>query len=116
LFNYARAAKTATRLIENFGKAGSITRAVKTGEAYNPTLTTTAYPCQLAVTEYRISERDGTMVLMGDKRVFVSVQGVPIEPTVSDRLVIDGESHSIINVMPLKPGPVTVCWEMQVRK
>jgi hypothetical protein len=115
-FNYARAALTATRLIKNFGKAGTLERITKTGPAYNPVSATVPHACQLAVVEYSNSERDGTLIMVGDKKAFVAVEGVTIEPTTADRLVIDGESHAIINVMSLKPGPVTVCWEMQVRR
>jgi hypothetical protein len=125
-FNYARAALTATRLIKNFGKGSApvkplpndnaIIRISKTGPAYNPVLTETLHPCQLAVVEYEKTERDGTLIMVGDKKAFVAVEGVTIEPTTADRLIIDGESHAIMDVLPLKPGATVVCWEMQVRR
>lgn len=111
-FDYARARATAERLISKFGTTGAIRRTVQSGPSYDPVLTDTDYPCTLVILEIDISKVDGTLIQQGDRMVYVSTQGLTIEVTVSDKLVIAGKEHVIKQCRPLSPAGLTVYYEL----
>lgn len=110
---YNRARATASGMIAKFGQAGTLRKITK-GSGHNPTQTTADHACRLLVLGYSNEEIDGTRIQTGDKRVLVSHMAVA--PTLSDRLVIGGESHAIIGIEPLSPAGIVVMWEVQARK
>ncbi|NSZ73336.1 hypothetical protein G6L74_06210 [Agrobacterium tumefaciens] len=111
-FDYARSRATAERLIAKFGTTGAIRRTVQSGPSYDPVLTDTDYPCTLVILEIDISKVDGTLIQQGDRMVYVSTQGLTIEVTVSDKLVIAGKEHVIKQCRPLSPAGLTVYYEL----
>jgi len=111
-FDYARSRATAERLIAKFGTTGAIRRTVQSGPSYDPVLTDTDYPCKLVILEIDISKVDGTLIQQGDRMVYVSTQGLTIEVTVSDKLVIAGKEHVIKQCRPLSPAGLTVYYEL----
>lgn len=115
-FDYARARATAERLIAKFGQAGAIRRIVASGPSYDPTLTPVDHPCKLV--DLDIDERtiDGTLVMRGDRMVYLSTEGLGITPELSDKVLIGGVEHAIKNVLPLAPGGTVVFWQLQARK
>lgn len=116
-FDYARSRSSADRLIERFGQAGAIRRTgAATGDAWNPTPSAPAdHPCTLVVDDYEAGEIDGSLIRQTDRKVLVSAEGLGIEPTAADRLVIGGSAMEIVNVRPLSPGGVVVLFEIQGR-
>jgi phosphopantothenate synthetase len=120
MFNYQRAQETASRLIASFGEGGkpngSIVRTSKTGPAWEPVTQQTAYSVKLVTMEYSDKNRESQLIQVGDKKVYVSVNGLPITPTEADRVVVDGVSHAIISVKKVRPANVTVFYELQARK
>ena len=67
------------------------------------------------VTEYSLRDIDGTQIRVGDKRVILeALNGMPT-PQTKDSLIIEGVSHSIVNVRPLSPAGVVVIYELQAR-
>lgn len=113
-FDYTRPRATATRLIERFGQTVTFHRVTtETGDAWNPTQTTTGYSAKAAVLGYEDSEIDGTMVQAGDRKLYVSV--FDIEPTTSDKVVIGAETLRVVNVKPLNPAGTVVFFEVQCR-
>jgi hypothetical protein len=112
---YARLRQTAERLISKFGQGGAIRRATMSGPAYDPETVTTDHACQLAVMQYTDDKIDGTLIVRGDKLVYLSTAGLSIEPSTADKLVIGGEEHAIVNTKPLSPAGLIVFWEIQGR-
>lgn len=124
-FNYARSRRTADRLITRFGSIGAIRRGGGTsgGDSTNSQPSTGGsdgepqdFPATLVIVDYSEQERNGTLVRQTDRKALIATKGLMIEPTNSDLLVVDGDEYAIINVMPLKPGPIVVLYEAQVRR
>lgn len=115
-FNYAEMRAVAEELIAEFGQAGAIRRTATSGPAYDPETVTTDHACQLAVMEYTDDKIDGTLIMRGDKLVYLSTAGLSIEPSTADKVMIGGEEHAIINVKPLSPAGLIVFWEIQARR
>ncbi|MCD1266067.1 hypothetical protein B5M44_19150 [Shinella sumterensis] len=113
---YPKLQQTAARLIAKFGQAGAIRRTTTSGPAYDPETVTTDHACQLAVMQYTDDKIDGTLIMRGDKLVYLSTAGLSIEPSTADKVVIGGEEHAIVNVKPLSPAGLVVFWEAQARQ
>lgn len=116
-FDYTRSVATADRLIAKFGQAGTLRRSTSTGPAYNPTAGVPAdHPCTFVVDAFKNNEVDGSRVLASDKKILLAKDGPAIEPSASDKLLIGGVVHTIVNVEPLAPGGVVVMWTLQCRR
>lgn len=116
-FDYAKSKVTADRLIARFGQTGKIRRPSKTGPAYDPTEgSPNDKACKFVVLEYENREVDGSRVLQTDKKVLLAAGGLAFAPALSDRLLIGGVEHSLINVKPLSPAGSVVFYEAQARK
>lgn len=117
-FDYARAKATADRLIAKFGTSGTIRRTSPgAGPAYNPgSPATTDYACRVAVTDYSTYERQNTQIQSGDRRIYVSAQGLAISPIPSDQIVIGSETYRVVDVDTLRPADVAVYFECQARR
>lgn len=111
-FDYARAAKTAERLIAKFGQAGTLRRPTDTGQDYKSTPgAPTNRPCKFVVLAYEAREIDGTRILATDKRALYSGP----EPLTSDELVeVDGKAYKIKVVNQLKPATTVIYYDLQV--
>lgn len=115
-FDYARSRATAERLIKRFGQQGAIRRTTMTGgDPWNPTPETNDYNCTLVVIEYSLRERESSLIGATDKKVLISPEGLTIEPTASDQVVVGGKPHEIVRVDPLDPGGTVVMWDAQTR-
>jgi hypothetical protein len=115
-FDYSRTIETADRLITRYGQVGAIRKLVNTGKAYDPTQTLEDTSVTLAVLEYEDSKLDRGPIRTGDKQVFVSAKGLPISIKPTDKCVIGGEQHDIVNVKPLAPAGTVVMYQLQVRQ
>lgn len=116
-YDYSRPKASADRLIAKFGQAGTLRRSTSTGPAYNPTAGAPAdYACTFVVDSFKAFEVDGTRVKASDLKVLLAKGSLAIEPSVSDKLLIGGVAHTIVNVEPLAPGGVTVMWTLQCRR
>ena len=118
-YDYTGLAATADRLIEKFGQAATIRRKTTTGgSAYDPTsgtTTTTDQAVNAAITRYRNSEIDGTLIKRGDKQALVPAVGLTITPTVKDQFVLGDVVHAIQAVDEVSPGGTVVVYRLQVR-
>lgn len=124
-FDYARARRTADRLITKFGQPGAIRRGAGSSGGDRTNSLTPApgaagdpvdYPCTLVVLDYTAQERAGSLIEQTDRKVLIAAKGLAIEPTNDDALVVGGDEYQIVTVMPLAPGPVSVLWEAQARR
>ncbi|SOC45758.1 hypothetical protein SAMN05892877_117147 [Rhizobium subbaraonis] len=115
-FDYARARSTAERLIAKFGQVGAIRRMTASGPSYDPTLTPVDYPCTLV--DLDIDERtiDGTLIMRGDRMVYLSTAGLGIVPELSDKVMIGDVEHAVVSVQPLQPAGTVVMWQIIARK
>ena len=115
-FDYTRSRGTAIKLLAEFVQAGAIRRTTVSGPDYDPVTTDEDFPCRLVDLDVEESSIDGTLVLRGDRRVYLSTEGMTIEPLRTDRVLIGGEPHTIVEVKPLQPGGLVVFWELLARK
>jgi len=110
--------ETASRIIARFGQSGTFERpGVQSGPPYAPVYgDPTLHPATVAVVTYDQAYRDGTLIQANDLRILVSVEGLDIVPTVSDRLTVGGVQGASINLAPLGPDGVARFYDMQVRR
>lgn len=128
-FDYAKSAATAARLIKRFGQEGAIrrrTQAETGGQPTNPwehpddvpgeiPAADVDYPATLVVLEYTLGERENSLIQNSDKKVFISTEGLEVEPTEADQLVVQGRALEIVTLMPLAPAGTVVFYEAQAR-
>ena len=115
-FDYSEARGVAEELIGDFGQSATLVQMANSGTQYNPTLVETAHTVTLALVNYRDSQVDGSLILAGDKLVYLSTQGLAVTPDAKDKIEIAGERHEIVNLDALSPAGTVVYWQLQVRK
>lgn len=115
-FDYARIRATAERLIARFGQTGALRRTVSDTDPFNPTQTTTDYPCTFAVLDYALKDIDGTLIKQTDQMAYLSTAGLTIAPTTTDRLIVGGAALTVVNVQPLSPAGTVLLYQLQVRR
>lgn len=114
-FDYTRSRGTAVKLIDKFGQAGAIRRTTVSGPAYDPVTVDEDFPCRLVDLDVEAKNIDGTLILRGDRTVYLSTEGLTIAPLRTDRVVIGGVPHTIVEVKPLQPGGIVMFWELTAR-
>lgn len=115
-FDYTRSRGTAVKLIAKFGQAGAIRRTTVSGPDYDPVTVDEDLPCKLVDLNVDEDSVDGTLVLRSDRTVYLSTEGLTIEPLRTDRVVIGGVPHTVVEVKPLQPGGLVVFWELLARR
>ena len=119
-FDYTRARATADRLLTRFGQSATLRQTSTTGgDPWDPssgTTTTMDTTITAAVLEYANGEVDGTLIQASDRKVYVSAEGVAVNPAPADVLIIGFDVLSIVNVKPLSPAGTVVFWEVQARR
>ena len=85
------------------------------GPAYDPVIVTTSHDCILAVMTYNENQIDGTLIKSTDKKVYLSTENLTIVPSGQNKLVIQGVTHSIESIAPLRPAGIDVYYEVQAR-
>lgn len=115
---YGNMAATAAGLITKFGASASLARV--TPGAYDPATGTSTpvevvQPVRCCVFDYDRKAIDGTLILQGDKQVYMSAVGVT-PPAAGDILTWLGQALNVIAVKPLAPAGVDTLHELQVRK
>lgn len=109
--------ETASRIIAKFGQAGFIERPGDGGgtpwepEPSEPVL----HDATIAVVNYDLSNVGGTLIQAGDLRALVSVEGLDIAPSVSDRLIVGDKDFAIVTAIPIAPDGVPRFYDVQVR-
>src|SRR5574340_923716 len=88
--------------------------------SYNPengsvTNTSTSHSTYGVVTDYRLSEIDGTLIKRSEEKIVLAVTATMPEPTGDDNLIISGVIWSIINSNPVAPAGVPILYILQVR-
>lgn len=108
--------KTAAPLIRKYGQP--ITLTIPSG-AFDPVTGKKApavpatYPGYAVEGEYTVTERTGTQVLEGDKRLYCV--DIP-EPAQGQTITVGRAVYKVVRVAPLSPGGVSILFDVQVRK
>jgi hypothetical protein len=115
---YSELASTADEILREFGSVGLLSRV--TPGAYDPatgtsTPATTTVSVIAAVFDYDTAAADGSLILQGDKQVFMSAVGIT-PPAAGDILTWQTVAYTVIAVKPLAPAGVDTLHELQVRK
>ena len=115
---YSDMAATANELLAEFGMGITLTRT--TPGAYNPATggatDTTANHAAIGVKlDYAQSEIDGSLIRVGDQRVYLAPSLV-VTPQTGDTLTIGSEVWGVIASRPLSPAGTNVLHDVQVRK
>jgi len=87
------------------------------GNPWDPgsgTSTTVTTNVTIVVSEYALSEIDGTTIQAGDRKVLMTAMA-GVEPKPSDTLTISGKAYNVVNAMPLAPAGIAVMYEVQAR-
>jgi hypothetical protein len=119
-FDYVSMGVTADELISEFGAAAVLSRTTSGG--YDPETgisapqSTTLQNVTAVCIDYSAEFVDGTLILRGDKQVFLSANGVTL-PAAGDKFAWQGGEYSVIAVTPLAPnGITTLLYELQIRR
>lgn len=113
-FNYASLrSNTVDPLLARFGKTATLTGETLSGDAWDPTVSETDTEVTVVQTDFTQAERDGTIVQADD---IMFLMEASVEPTTADTLTVDGTTYQVVNVMPLRPGSVTMLYRVQARK
>lgn len=118
MFDYAKSAATALKLLTNFGANATL---IKRAEgAYDPatgsnSVTETNYTVKAVLLNYKFNETttEGSLIQAKDRKVIM--QAATVTPDTSDTITIGGTTYRIINVKSLNPAGVEVIHELQVR-
>lgn len=122
---YAEMAADVVELMTEFGRAVVVT-IVSPDSVYDPETSTnvnpeTNYPAVGAKFDLNDREINGTLVQVGDKRIYVSAVGVP-EIRLDDRVTLKGingapdETFRVINPNTIGPAGTAVLYDLHVRK
>ena len=120
MFDYAGLrASVAEPLIKDFGKDGVLKIPV-TATGNKPWGRDTGDPIEIAAivvqTRFTFHERSNTLVQNDDTKYLVSTEGMSVDPALADRLEVDGTTYRIVEIKPLRPGPLTMLWTVHCRK
>lgn len=119
-FNYARAARTAQRLIDKFGSKAKLVGFVDVPNTDQPnrpgTRTQFEQEFNMVFLNYKADDVDGTGIRQGDQKVLMSAMNVLIPAKLTGTIVRDGEAWSIVQIKILNPGGTRIIYTAQVRK
>lgn len=107
-FDYAHMADVAVRLITQFGQVGKLRTFTSNGAH-------TDAPATMAVLDYHKLDIDGTRVFVGDRRIYVSPDGVTaIKP---GQVLLDAANrpYNVIDVREVSPAGIVVYFDVQAR-
>jgi hypothetical protein len=114
VFNYAKTAATALKLLTKFGQPMTVSKEVydiDTGLLVSAT-DTIGMGVIFAISN-GVSSMSNGLIKASDQQVLISVNTIP-EPI--DRLTVGDKVYSIVDVKALEPAGVNVLYELIVRK
>lgn len=111
---YSRLNATAQRLIRTYGKDATLVRQTQSGPDHDPTITETEYTVKMVELQYSMTNRDSTLIQEGDKLGLISTENE--SPQFDDKIEVNGERFSFVDLQPLSPADTTLLWEFTARK
>ncbi|PDT55039.1 MULTISPECIES: hypothetical protein [Sinorhizobium] len=97
---FARLQATAQRLIAKYGQAGTVTRITPPDPVNGGDPVETAYTATLVPMQYEAREIDGTEILTGDVKIYISSVGLAIEPSPGNLVAVSGKTYRVIRSDP----------------
>jgi hypothetical protein len=68
------------------------------------------------VLEYSNREIDGERIIAGDRRIYISAKGLPIQVAPGDHVVeASGKTWRVVQAQSLAPAGTVVFWDVQAR-
>lgn len=109
--------EVAQPLIKEFGFAATLVRdGAPTGPPHNPQPgAPTRHTCIILETGYSLTNRNETLVLVGDKMGLISTE-MDIVPTKDDDIEIAGIAYHFLDVKPVGPGGQNVLYKYHARR
>lgn len=107
--------------LRRLGETGAIRRVTGTNDPGTPwdpsddTLTTTDYAVTLVEKDFTLRERESSLIEQGDRKVYVSTDGLSITPSLADKLVIGSDVLEIANVERVKMSGEVIVFKLQCR-
>lgn len=117
-FDYSRPAATAKRLLDRFGRVGSLSRTIDGGEydpVTGPVQSTETAACTVALLEFDNRQIYGELIQAGDRRALIAPD-VSFEPQAGDSLTVGGDVLQVVRNRPTSPSGVVVLHDCIVRK
>jgi hypothetical protein len=117
-FDYTELIDAVNPELEELGKPGGlIVDGVQTDHDYNPRYAEpVVHPVTVVQGKFTKEYNQGTLVELGDIKFLVSTDGVTVDPTLANRLRVEGVTYQIVRIDPVSPGPTVVLWVVQARK
>ena len=109
---YDKAALTAEKMINIYGRSSYLVSVTKSGVDYDPVITETEIEIKLLESRFSINEIDGTLIKTDDKKFLIAGN---IAPTIEMKIKDNGKSYSIINIIEAKPGDKLILSKIQAR-
>ena len=107
--------------LRRLGETGAIRRVTGTNDPGTPwdpsddTLTAVDHACTLVEKDFTLRERDSTLIEEGDRKVYVSTDGLSITPTIADKVVIASVPLEIVAVEKVKMTGEVIVFKLHAR-
>jgi len=111
----------AARLIDGFMETGAplsqLVKKAKTGDGFDPTVTTQNNSCKAVVLSHSKMNVDGNLIKSTDKLIYLSTEGLSVVPELQDDFITpDGQRLTLVEPLkPLQPGSTIIFWELNGR-
>lgn len=119
-FNYSRPVATADRMIGRFGVVDASLRRPAAPTTWAPSnATPTDYPIKAIISNYTLTERAGTLIQQGDRKIIFAAKGLAITPQIGDLIWVTSDGlgpYEIVDVIPTEPGGVPIVFTAQARR
>jgi len=109
-FDYSGMARTATRLINKFGKAILKRTITNSGDPWSPTQVNVDTSIDGVVVAYGLNEIDGTLILSSDKKLLTTSL-----VDIADKIVDGAITYSVISVLVIEPASTVLLYKVQLR-
>lgn len=125
---YDRMAATALRLIERFGQTAMLSDTPEPGpDDYDPVTGTgpvvvpVTQPGQVILLDYTEQEAGiinaaGSLVQQGDKKILLAAKGLAWPPTMTNTILVDGLTWTIVNIKSTNPAGTLLVYELHGRR
>jgi hypothetical protein len=117
-FDYEELASAADELIRFFGQSGTLRKFAPGTGTFDPTPGAAVdSPAAFAFSKFRQEEVDGSRVVVGDRKVILSSQGLLFPPE-AGMIIIESDDTPWQVVSPLgiiRPATTTLYYALQVR-
>lgn len=110
-YDYSNILATAVSLIDKFGRTMQKRTTTKSGDAWNPTISTLDENIVAVSVGYKANEIDGTLIMATDKKLLT------YDEVTTDNFVVDNSiQYSVISINTINPGDTKIIYKVQIRR